>query len=88
MLNKKAKTIEALHTEIASLHLTLGNLYAKIDALEAKNKCVGSKCSKKKQTNKKTVKTQTVANGNVKGRSGAKDVAGGKKGSKKTVKKS
>lgn len=87
MLNKKAKTIEALHTEIASLHLTLGNLYAKIDALEAKNKCVGNKCSKKKQTNKKTVKTQPVANGNVKGHSGAKAATGGKKNSK-SVKKS
>jgi hypothetical protein len=101
MLNKKAKLIEALHVEIAklrednqSLTRTLGFLEGMVSSADSdskkdvkENKCVGNKCSKKTQ-NKKTVKTQPVANGNVKGRSGAKDVAGGKKGSKKTVKKS
>lgn len=88
MFGKKAKLIEALHVEIAelrednqSLTRTLGFLEGMLSAAESdskkdikENKCVGNKCSKNKQ-NKKTVKIQPVANGNVKGRSGVKDVS-------------
>ncbi len=62
----------------------LAELDSKKDIKE--NTCVGNKCSKNKQ-NKKTVKIQPVASGKGKGRSGVKDVAGGKKNSK-SVKKS
>ena len=88
MFGKKAKLIEALHVEIAelrednqSLTRTLGFLEGMLSAAESdskkdikENKCVGNKCSKNKQ-NKKAVKIQPVANGNVKGRSGVKDVS-------------
>lgn len=82
MFGKKAKKIEALIKQIADKDAT-------IKKLKDKNKCAGSKCSEKtQQSKKKTVKIQPVASGKGKGRSGAKDAAGGKKGSKKTVKKS
>ncbi len=98
MLNKKAKLIEALHIEIAALRYDkmalekcIDYLYKELADKDSKkdvkeNKCVGNKCSKNKQNNK-ALKIQPVANGNVKGRSGVKDVAGGKKNSK-SVKKS
>lgn len=91
MLGKKAKTaklIQELHIEIAALRYDkmalekcIDYLYKELADKDSKkdikeNKCVGNKCSEKtQQSKKKTVKTQTVANGKGKGRSGVKDVS-------------